>query len=221
LAEKVVIGNATLYLGDCLEVMPTLGTVDAVVTDPPYGVGFKGEGWDGSVPFEWLGLARSVSKRVVFTTAPLTLWDYPAPDWLAVCARPGATARTAQGGFNHYIAVMVYGVKFSVDMRYMPPVANLAAREYELGFAHPSPKPLQLMKWLVDESSSKGEVVCDPFMGSGTTGVACSQEGREFVGIEREPKYFELACRRIEQAQRQESLFPAEPAPKAEQLEII
>jgi site-specific DNA-methyltransferase (adenine-specific)/modification methylase len=75
------------------------------------------------------------------------------------------------------------------------------------------------MNWLVDRGSLPEETILDPFMGSGTTGVACFQRGRSFIGIEREPKYFEIACRRIEDAQRQESLF--EPAPKAEQMGLV
>lgn len=197
------VGNATLYLGDCLELMPTL-QADSVITDPPYGLGF--DTWDSVVP-DWLPSARKLSETVVFTTAPLTVWDYPRPDWLAVCARPGQTSRTKQGGFNHWTPVMIYGAKFSKDMRYLPPVANLSAREYPPGFAHPCPKPIELMRWLVEESSDPGDTVMDPFMGSGTTGVACAGLGRKFVGIEINPIYFEVACDRIRAAQAQGRLF--------------
>lgn len=198
------IGDATLYLGDCLKLMPSLCSVDAIVTDPPYGVGFAE--WDQSIP-DWLPAARALASRVVFTTAPTTLWDYPRPDWLAACARPGATARTAQGGFNHWIPVLVYGAKFSKDMRYLPPVANPQRREYPSGYAHPSPKPVELMRWLVAEASQSGEMVLDPFMGSGTTGAAAIALDRKFIGIEIEPKYFDIACERIHAAYAQGRLF--------------
>lgn len=198
------IGDATLMLGDCLELMPSLGSVDAIVTDPPYGVGFAA--WDQTIP-DWLPTARALASRVVFTTAPTIVWDYPRPDWLAACARPGATARTAQGGFNHWIPVLVYGAKFSTDMRYLPPVANSQRREYPSGYVHPSPKPVELMRWLVSEASEPGELVLDPFMGSGTTGAAAIGLGRKFVGIEINPEYFDHACDRIRAAQSQGRLF--------------
>jgi hypothetical protein len=129
------IGDSTLYLGDCLEILPTLGGIDAVVTDPPYGVGFAE--WDGEVP-NWLPLALAACSRVAFTTAPTTLWDYPRPDWVCAWARPGSPARTAQGGFNHWTPIAAYGIKFPTDMLYLPPVANPQKREYPVGYPHPS-----------------------------------------------------------------------------------
>lgn len=207
--RKEVIGDCTLYLGDCLEVMPTLGPVDAVATDPPYGVGFAE--WDRAIP-DWFPVARNLSGRIVLTTAPTTVWDYPRPDWQAAWVCPGRTARTAQGGFNHWTPVLVYGARFRVDMAYLPPTANLACREYPPGFAHPSPKPIEVMRWLVRESSAQTETVLDPFMGSGTTGVACVKLGRKFIGIELDEAYFDIACKRIREAYAQPDMFV--PAPE-------
>lgn len=212
-----VIGDATLYLGDCRDILPTLGKVDAVVTDPPYGVDFAA--WDAEIP-DWLPAARAASDRVVFTTAPTTCWDYPRPDWLAAWARPGSPARTAQGGFNHWTPILAWGVRFPTDMLYLPPVANPQRREYPTGYLHPSPKPAGVMRWMVSAASVAGEVVCDPFMGSGTTGVACHQLGRKFVGIEREERFFDLACERIAKAYEQPRLFD-EPAPKPVQPSLL
>lgn len=198
-----MIGNSTLYLGNSIDMIASI-EADSIVTDPPYGVGFAD--WDDRIP-DWFDEARKVTRKIVFTTAPTTLWAYPKPDWLGCVARPGQTARTAQGGFNHWIPVMIYGVKFSKDMRYLPPTANVQTREYPPGYPHPCPKPSELTDWLVDESSAPGEVVFDPFMGSGTTGVSCVNLGRKFVGIEMNSQYFDLACSRIERATTQGRLF--------------
>jgi site-specific DNA-methyltransferase (adenine-specific) len=81
----------------------------------------------------------------------------------------------------------------------------------EAGIDHPCPKPVAWMRWIVERASLPGETVFDPFMGSGTTGVACAKLGRKFIGIEIEPKYFDIACRRIEQAYAQPDMFVAQP----------
>lgn len=198
-----VIGDATLYLGDCMEVTHSLAAVASVVTDPPYGIGFRGAAWDAEIP-DWLPLARALAPRVLFTTAPTTMWDYPRPDWVLGWHRPASSSRAVTGGFNHWSPVLVYGrVKFPVDTITLHAIQHAQ----EPGFAHPSPKPVELMRWLVEHSAARGETVLDPFMGSGTTGMACATLGRKFIGIEREPAYFDLACRRIEAAQRQRDLF--------------
>jgi site-specific DNA-methyltransferase (adenine-specific) len=205
MTQPVVIGNAELWHGDCLEILPTLPKVDAVVTDPPYGVEFAE--WDDAIP-DWLPLARKAAERVVFTTAPTTIWSYPRADWVCAWARPGSPARTSQGGFNHWTPVLVYGsVKFPKDMLYLPPVANLQCREYPPGYGHPCPKPVDVMRWMVSACSAAEQTILDPFMGSGTTGVACMNLGRKFIGIELERRYFDIACERIENAQRQARMF--------------
>jgi len=208
-AEPVQIGDATLYLGDCLEILPTLPKVDAVVTDPPYGVGYAE--WDQRIP-PWLTPARARSRVVAFTTGPLTLWSYPPPDWLAAYSRQGATTRNALGGFCHWTPVLIYGeTGLPCDFAR----SNDKAAHLELARAgateHPTPKPEPVFRWLIQSVAALD--VLDPFMGSGTTGVACVQLGRRFVGIEIEPLYFDIACRRIEDAQRQGKLFepPLEP----------
>ena len=84
--------------------------------------------------------------------------------------------------------------------------------------SHPTQKPVPLMKWCIERTGA--ETILDPFMGSGTTGVACAKLGRTFIGIEIEPKYFDIACRRIEAAMNQPDLFIEQPKPKAEQLQM-
>jgi site-specific DNA-methyltransferase (adenine-specific)/modification methylase len=88
------------------------------------------------------------------------------------------------------------------------------------GTDHPTQKPVRLMSWCLDLIPSAKSVI-DPYMGSGTTGVACMQQRRQFIGIEREPKYFDIACRRIEQAYKQRPLFEAEPQRQPEQLGLV
>jgi DNA modification methylase len=93
----------------------------------------------------------------------------------------------------------------------------IASNETAEKNGHPVPKPVGWMRWLVALTTRRGETVLDPFMGSGTTGVAAVQQGRQFVGIERERAYFDIACERIENAQRQSSLLTEDSTPVAEQ----
>jgi DNA modification methylase len=90
----------------------------------------------------------------------------------------------------------------------------------EPGREHPTQKPVALMRWCIAKLS-KAETILDPFMGSGTTGVACVKLGRRFIGIEREPKYFDIACRRIAEAYKQPDLFIPSPSPKPIQEALI
>lgn len=221
--REEIIGNARLILGDCMEVLPTLPKVDAVITDPPYGIGadsmsfgkwgtsrMEKLSWDGSAPTaKLLAMVLSASPRAVlfggnYFALPKSrnwlVWDkgagFKGRDFaeceLAWCSWDG-NART---------------------LSYDP----LARGDYR-GKQHPTQKPVQVMLWAIQHAGS-APVVLDPFMGSGTTGVAAVQMGREFIGIEREQSYFDIACRRIEQAQAQAQLFEPE-APKAEQASLL
>lgn len=187
-----------LYLGDCLEFMKTLpdGSVDAVITDPPYGLDFRGNDWDNFIPV-WIGNARRIAPVVIFTTAPTTLWDYPRPDWVSCWHRTAAQSRNITGGFNHWTPIIVYGkTSFPVDVYYSN---GMTTAHNNKGIDHPTPKDVGLMRWLVENSNS--QTIFDPFMGSGTTGVACVQLGRNFIGCEIDPKYFAIAEKRIANAQ--------------------
>lgn len=197
--------SAEIIHGDCLDVLRGMpdASFDAVVTDPPYGLGFRGEAWDAFIP-QWLSEARRVAPVVAFTTAPTTLWDYPRPDWVCCWYREASNARSKlRGGFNHWSPVVVYGTpKFPVDSIKLHAIKHA----YPKGFPHPSPKPLALMEWLVQNAAPMGGRVLDPFAGSGTTGVACLTTGRSFIGIEREAAYVEIARKRIADAQSQLTL---------------
>lgn len=193
-----------LHLGDCLEFMRTLepGSVDAVVTDPPYGVDFRGNAWDAFIPL-WIAEARRIAPIVIFTTAPTTLWDYPRPDWVSCWYRTAAQSRNVSGGFNHWTPILVYGkVKFPVDTFY---TNGMTTAHDNRGINHPCPKDVKMYKWLVENSGAT--TIFDPFMGSGTTGVACMMTGRNFIGCEIDPAYFAIAERRIRDAAQQPLLF--------------
>jgi len=187
----------TIICGDCLEVMRGMPdkSVDAVITDPPYGVDFRGSEWDSFIP-NWLGQARRISDVVIFTTAPLTLWDYPRPDWVHCWYREASNSRNLQGGFNHWSPILMYGKrKFMVDSIKLHAISN----SYPRGFPHPSPKPEKLVNWLVENGSNNGAVILDPFLGSGTTAVACKNLNRHFIGIEINPDYCKIAEDRLRQ----------------------
>lgn len=208
--HKEIIGNAELYLGDCLEILPTLPKVEAVITDPPYGIAhlWKGgskHGWgkakDESITRnEWddKPLDDSAIQTVLMAGEQVIIWGgnyFPLPPsrcWL-VWSKPERNFTLAE-------AELAWTNKDSVVRVFDGPRSDV-------GRLHPTQKPLGLMEWCV--SKTKGAVL-DPFMGSGTTGVACMNLGRKFIGIEIEPKYFEIACERIENAQRQSRLFEDE-----------
>ena len=209
------IGNATLYLGDCMEVLPTLGKVDAVITDPPYGIGQDG------------GAQRTRgSKR---TNGEKMGWDAGRPEPAVFELMEGAgDVRVYWGGnyFADYLPATMgwlywekrMGGDFA-DGELAWTSQHRALRQFSYfkknkGDEHPTQKPVELMRWCIQMCRNEPKTILDPFMGSGTTGVAALQLGRSFIGIEREPKYFDIACRRIEQAHAQGQLFePTQAAP--------
>jgi len=234
------IGNATLYLGDCLEILPTLGKVDACITDPPYGIvaqfGQQNRldgsrklqwDWDGEGTHETTKSALRLSidrlnrpgnafafagfdtvefAREIFREAGMT----PKPwAWVKKCPPPPMPGNRWPSAFE--VACLGYdaGAYFgdsNTSRRNVMVADSLRAgnRERE---GHPTQKPMEVMLHLVSSLCRPGSVVLDQFMGSGTTGVACMNLGRAFIGIERDPRYFDIACERIENAQRQERLF--------------
>jgi site-specific DNA-methyltransferase (adenine-specific) len=207
--SPVIIGNATLYLGDCREILPTLPKVDAVVTDPPYGINFIYESyWDDlnnwtALMLHTVPLMRSAANVVVMPSCAIKRlsWWYSTfpPDWLIAWYK-GSPGHLATIGFNCWEPHLVWGKpKKKVSDYFQSPLIIDSN-------GHPCPKPVSYANWLVSRMSE--ESVIDPFMGSGTTGVACMNLGRKFIGIEIEPKYFDIACERIDQAQRQGRLIP-------------
>lgn len=244
---EVTIGACRLILGDCREVLPTLPQVDAVVTDPPYAEkthqGARRSTWKrpqsvrpllhfaamgcealrlclaACCPHRWLIATMDYHHLVALEEMPpagvrfvrFGIWnktaytpqfsgDRPAQGWEAIGIFHNRTTTLRwQGGGQR--AVWTYDK-----------IQDTASIQ------HPTQKPLALIVDLLQQFTDSGETVLDPFMGAGTTGVACVQLGRSFIGIEIEPRYFDIACCRIEQAYAQPDLFvPHLPIPAVHQ----
>jgi len=204
MSNKVVIGNATLYCGDCRDILPTLDKVDAVVTDPPYGIGKRMTG----------GTWATKSSHY----ADMQIWDLEAPLQTITDIIDLKMPTLIWGG--NYFTLPPSRCWLVWRKPYFPTMADCElawtsldanARVWEGNRSegekqHPTQKPVALMKWCLSFFPDS-ETILDPFMGSGTTGVAAVQMGRKFIGIELDPDYFKIACKRIEDAQRQKDLF--------------
>lgn len=239
MTEPVRIGDCELWLGDCREVMaswPECRRVDALITDPPYGVELgstKGAGGAHGLSLEAyegyadtyenyvaqivpaLKAALAVSSRGAVFIGP-HIHELPKFDALGGVYCSAATGRH-QWGFKNFLPVLFYGTYPDLHKGAQHPTV-IASNETAEKNGHPVPKPVGWMNWLVSLTTRRGEVALDPFMGSGTTGAACVQLGRKFIGIERESKYFDIACRRIEQAYAQRPLFTPDPPKPHEQI---
>ena len=209
------IGGQQLILGDCLEVMSLIGKVDAVVTDPPYGIArdrlkasTSGEWsqlyskqiqWDDAAPSAAVDLALSLSRGSgviwggnYFSLKPMRGWLV----WDKMQAHSSGHAELAWTSADIPIRTFSYCR------------AQLATE----GKKHPTQKPVALMEWCLGFLPN-AQTILDPFMGSGTTLVACQRLGRQGIGIELDPDYFEIACKRVDEATRQPDLFvePVKP----------
>jgi site-specific DNA-methyltransferase (adenine-specific) len=241
--RKEIIGDAELWLGDCMEILPALHSIDAIITDPPYSARThakaktnKSEAIDKKlVDFDSVsgeefdlvvsGCLQSASGWVVMTCdyrhaarwydakqfVRLGAWVKPNPMPQITGDRPGQ-------GFETVL------ILHSGDR---PKSWNGGGRAgvwtfpVHSGAEVATQKPLPLIKRFVDDFTVPGETVADPFMGSGTTGVACVSSGRRFVGCEVNERHFDVACRRIEQASKQNDLFVPRPRGKALQASLI
>ena len=209
--RKELIGDCTLYLGDCLEVMPTLGKVDAVVTDPPYGIGESGG-----------EKSRYKEGRTVFAVPKhkKKSWDDARPPKEIFEAILSCGKTQIIWGGNYFADLLPprmgwfywdkkMGGDFS-DGELAWTSRNKAVRQFQMhpfkglrggkDRVHPTQKPVPLMEWCIGHLPDNTNTILDPFSGSGTTGVACVNLGRKFIGIERDPDYFDIMCRRIEEA---------------------
>ena len=251
--RKEVIGDCTLYLGDCLEVLPTLEPMDHVISDPPYEARmqalhaqFKLRRNDGGAQRKELNFQSVQDIRDPFLDQAKRL----SRGWLlAFC--------NVEGVGEWQAAILARDMKFKTTCIWNKPDAtpklngqgpalsyecftttwcgkgharwnaggkrgvytHLTNQKTRHG-AHPTEKPVSLMSEIIFDFTNEGEVVCDPFMGSGTTGVACVKLGRQFVGIEQDPTYFEIACERIRAAVKQPDMFNSRE-PKGQQLSIL
>ena len=219
--REKIIGDCRLIQGDCLEVMPLLGRFDAVVTDPPYGIGeggdknrsrgklavvgnYKSDKWDKSINQPAIDLAVAKSKNaIVFggnyyrlpPTSCWLLWD-------------------KQNGSNDFADCEMAWTNLTKAVRRIYWRWNGMIRKGNDGQrVHPTQKPVGVLEWCLTHVSD-AQTILDPFMGSGTTGVACVKLGRKFTGIELDSDYFDIACKRIEDAYNQPDLFIEAEKPK-------
>lgn len=227
MVEAVIIGQCELYLGDCLEIMPTLQRVDACITDPPYGlkenahrVASRGKlakttdygefTWDESpASKERIDACRNSADTSI-------IWggNYfelpPARCWLVW---------DKVNGDNCFADCEMAWTNIEGSVRMFQHMWNGMLRASEKGIqrVHPAQKPVALLRWCIERAGNPKSII-DPFMGSGTTLVAAAKTGIKAIGIEREPKYFDIACKRIEEAYKQPDMF-VEPVRKPEQME--
>ena len=239
-----IIGNATLYLGDCRDILPTLGKVDIVVTSPPYNLVKEGSGgssttlksiearlqdwYEDELPEdeyqeqqkEIIRLCRAVCNGSIFYNHKVRYaWSrrnavYHPMDWLRefplwceiIWDRCGATGNNTPRYAIQDERIYQIGRPVAFDKLGLTTIWRFPPdQSSETG--HVCAFPLELPRRAIASASTPQSTVLDPFMGSGTTGVAAVQMGRKFIGIEREPKYFDIACKRIEDAQRQGDMF--------------
>lgn len=229
--RKEVIGDCTLYLGDCLEILPTLGKVDAVVTDPPYMINTTSAGAGKLNPWAdlcnaaywftaWYQACRGrlqghgcvwtflnwrtlpTAQKAAFDAGwqieSLLVWD---KEWIG----PGGSKGLRPS--YELVSLMADG-DWSIDDRGIPDIARAKWASHK-PTGHPAEKPVTLVRWLLHISG--GGLALDPFMGSGTAGVACVNLGRSFVGIELDERWFDIACERIAAAERQPDMFVQKP----------
>jgi len=189
---KGLRGTATLYLGDCLKILPTLEGVDAVITDPPYGLAMSGGTWGKKMDESyqaWDSAPFSEIDQIIKAAPIVVIWggNYfampPSRGWF-VWKKP-------------FFPTMADGelAWTNVDQNVR---IHESTRSPDGKQDHPTQKPVGLMAWCMEKTKlPEGATVLDPFMGSGTTGIACLRTGRNFIGIELDPKYYAIACERM------------------------
>ena len=220
-----IIGDQTLILGDCREVMPTLGRFDACVTDPPHGIGenHKKVASRGKLAkpidygdFDWDN--APADKNIIDAARLITDWQIifggnyfelpPTACWLVW---------DKQNGDNDFADCELAWTNLDKAVRRIYWLWNGMIRKGNEGQrVHPTQKPVGVIRWCLEHLPAGAETILDPFMGSGTTLVACQQLGRKGTGIEISEKYFDIACKRVQQAAAQPRLF-AEPMQQPKQ----
>jgi hypothetical protein len=211
--EKREIGNATLYLGDCLEILPHLPKVDAVITDPVWPNTKPGlyAGTDDPLGlFTAMWKAIQIPARAVIwmrnDSDPRFLVPVPLPFRQVMWLRYAAVGYLGRFMTGNDVAYAFGAWPTSrPNARVLPAIGPVQTVSLKGSVMHPTPRSVNHARWLVEFWGEKS--VIDPFMGSGTVGIACVQLGRPFMGIEIDEVYFVEACERIENAQRQERLF--------------
>lgn len=223
--EMQQIGGATLYRGDALEVVPTLSGIDSIVTDPPYGMAFRSN--HRTVRHKAIANDRSAEHLIWACQIPVrhsryvfcrwdNLLDVPLPRSVITWVKNN----WSMGDLEHEHARQTEVALFypGPDHRFPKGRPSDVIHAHRTGNEHhPTEKPVQLMRAIVEWTEG---VVLDPFMGSGTTGVAAAKLGRLFIGVEIDARYFDIACKRIEDAYKQPDMF-VKPAQKVVQEALL
>jgi len=209
--------GVALYRGDCLEVMGRMpdNSVDCVLTDPPYGLNYGYEGYDDTREnlrklINGLFSYRNMFVRMIILCGPTQIHEYPESDWVGAITWD-TTGSLCRFGFSQWTPILIYGddVKrgfksingvLKSDTFHIRGGSSVGFRRSKEESLHPCPKSKHIMDYISRRYTNQRESIIDPFMGSGTTGVAAVNLGRAFIGIELEPKYFDIAVRRIRQA---------------------
>lgn len=230
--KEVLAEGVEIWLGDCRDVLPRLGHVDAIVTDPPFGLGEHSErkrasrgklaeptqyavagDWDAEpVSLGDIHYMRAMSEfQIIFggnyfpglgQTSCWLVWD-------------------KLNGNNDFADCELAWTNLPKAVRRIRWLWSWMLRAERGVRVHPTQKPVGVMKWCIEHLPASVETVCDPYCGSGTTGVAAIALGKRFVGIEREPSYFDIACSRLSEALSQPSLLIERPAPPAVQESLL
>jgi site-specific DNA-methyltransferase (adenine-specific) len=195
-----------IYCGDCLELMKELPdkSIDLVLTDPPYGINLK---YDSYIDTEdnWFKLMKQalpemirIGKMVILPSCQIKrlkwIYDNFPPDWL-ICWYKGSTGHASYVGFNDWEPHLVYGR--TKNRLYMHDYFQTKSSPKKGTFNHPCPKPIDCALWIIERSTEENDLILDPFIGSGTTAIACLETNRNFIGMELEPKYVDIANKRI------------------------
>jgi DNA modification methylase len=219
------IGDATLYLGDCEELLPSIGSFDACVMDPPYGIGvdramakvsgtqygnaaapksnYIASGWDDFTPSKSLldAIIKTSKYQIIFGG---NYFDLPPTRCYLVWDKAN--------GSNAFADCELAWTNLDKPVRRIEWMWNgMLRRDGEARNGHPTQKPLEVMRWCIEQLPQGCETILDPFAGSGTTGVAAIMLGKRFVGIERHPEYFDIMCKRLEAARKQPDMFISPP----------
>ncbi len=217
-------GAAVLYHGDCLAILPELaaGSVDAVITDPPYGIGFKYSTHDDTPDGygKWLWSIIEMCENTAKPDSPVFVWqamlnvrhfsEWFPRDWRLFAACKSFVQFRPISVQYSWDPVVYWGKVHGEPSVYrkdwhLQMLAPFGAGRKRI--EHPCPRPLEQVAYIVDLAARLGDVVLDPFMGSGTTGVACLQTGRKFIGIEQDAGYCAVAAKRLEEASMQPLLM--------------
>jgi len=213
--------GVTLYNGDCREILPQISG-DVVVTDPPYGLEYPYRSYDDTrdnlreLVNDFMPIVLRIADRAVVMPGPTQIGLYPQPEWVG-CITWNTTGTFGKRGYNQWTPLLCYGKDLDgfgnvngitkSDVLAINGGGGVGFMRDDAKDLHTCPKPLNMMKKVIQRHTIEGETVIDPFMGSGTTAIACVLMGRKFIGIEQDSEYFNSAAERIRAATAQGDLF--------------